>query len=387
MLEDNHETNIESKVIGDIYKATYKPDHWPVALEGIARYTFSSSSALLTQDNEIQRSGGTYLYNIPDEHIVEYSKIEGGDPNFAIMAERGMFGVAAALDHVVPDRNQLESIYGQEYTDFVIKTDYYYQGGALLFMDDVRSAAIALQRKRSMGLWDKSQIERLNSLIPHLQQALTIQKEFIRLQTREQAMQNGLDKLLMGLILFDTDLRPIYVNHVAKSILKYHPAISMRNEKIYAHKYRDTEKIHSALVKASSFHSSTDLSAASTTFGIQYNGYGPTLPVIISPVNGMLSGFENESTYANAVMCFSDPERTIPIETDKLAEVYGLTSAEAKVAVSIANGLSVENISVINDVAISTIRSQLQAIYNKLGINQQTELVKILLTCPFTNKI
>ncbi len=95
----------------------------------------------------------------------------------------------------------------------------------------------------------------------------------------------------------------------------------------------------------------------------------------------MLHGFETAHSHAHAVICFSDPDMTHPIEADNLADVYDLTPAEAQVA--IANGINTEKIASMNDVAISTIRSQLKAIYRKLGINSQAELVKVLLTGPF----
>jgi len=85
----------------------------------------------------------------------------------------------------------------------------------MAFMDDVRSAAIGLQRKRSMGVWTKSRLDNLYTRVPHLQRAINIQKEFIRRHAREQALSRGLDRMLMGLILFDRDLLPVYVNPVA----------------------------------------------------------------------------------------------------------------------------------------------------------------------------
>ena len=124
----------------------------------------------------------------------------------------------------------------------------YYLGGALLYMDDVRIAAIGLQRERSIGGWTSPQIDKLDVLIPHLQRALNIQKEFTRLYTSEQALHRGLDQLIMGMILFDKELRPIYINPVARSILEYHSAISLVNDIIYAHSNKQTKKIHDALV-------------------------------------------------------------------------------------------------------------------------------------------
>jgi DNA-binding CsgD family transcriptional regulator/PAS domain-containing protein len=384
-MQDNK--NI-TDVIGDIYDASYKPESWPIALRGIAKHTHSSSAALLNQDSELERAGGMYVYNIPKEHIIQYGKIPGGDPNFGLLAEHVPLGDAAAVDLIFPQRDEVERLYGEEFTRFIISMDYYYYtGGAILFMDKVRSSGIGLQRKRSMGVWDKVHLNKLNTFVPHLQRAINIQREFTRLQTREQALRTGLDKLLMGLILFDKELRPIYVNPVAESILEYHPAIEIQNNKIYASDHETSVKIHSALVSASSSNNDSEISERSTAVGIKHPDCSTTLPMLISPIRGILHGFETEGSYAHVVMCFSDPERPSPIEDDKLAEVYQLTPAEAQVAISIANGLSVDEAAMMNNVAVSTIRSQLKSIYRKLGINRQTELVKVLLTGPFGQSI
>lgn len=376
------------KVIGDIYEASYKPAHWPAALKGIAEFTKSRSAALLYQDNELERACGMYVFNISEEHLVQYSNVQGGDPNFMIMARELPLGVAAAIDHIVPDRKRLERTYGEEYTKFITATDsYYHTGGAILFMDEVRSAGIGLQRNRSMGVWNKQQIDKLNTLVPHLQRAINIQKEFVRLQTREQALRQGLDRMLMGLILFDRNLQPIYINPVAESILEYHPSIEMQNNKIYAHEYGYTERLHKALVSAVSSVDDSDPAKSSTALGLRHPDCATTLPVLIAPVHGVLHGFETDGSFAHAVMCLSDPDRSHPIEADKLAAVYSLTPAEAEVAISITNGLSAEEVATMNAVAISTIRTQLKAIFRKMGINHQAELVKVLLTGPFGQRM
>ena len=382
-MSDSH---VLSAIIGNIYEASYNPDFWPAALESIAEFTHSSSAALLYQDNELELVGGVHKFNISDDHINEYLS-HGIDPNFMIMAQNVPIGTAAAVDHIIPDRKKLEQVYGDKFYKLMITIDLYHIGGAILFMDDVRTAAIALQRKQSMGAWTKSQIDKLNSLIPHLQRAMNIQKEFVRLQTREQALRKGLDRLLMGLILFDKELQPIYINPVAESILDYHPAIEMKNNKIYANDPAVTEKIHKALVTAIALNTESNLADSSTALGLKHPDCATTLPLIISPIHEVLHGFDTKGSFAHAVMCFSDPNKSHPIESDKLADVYGLTAAEAQVAISIANGMSPDEIATLHKVTISTVRSQLKQIYRKLGINHQTELVKILLIGPFGSQI
>jgi len=72
---------------------------------------------------------------------------------------------------------------------------------------------------------------------------------------------------------------------------------------------------------------------------------------------------------------------------DELASVYRLTPAEAQVAVSIANGISPSDIASSNEVAISTVRSQLKAVFLKVGVNTQAGLAKVILSGPFVKDI
>lgn len=375
-----------SSVVGDIYETACHPDHWPVALQHIAAYTNSISAIYVNRDNELNQVNSLYYYNIPQASIDEYNQY-GQDPNFALMAENVPTGVAAAIDHLVPDRQALEAIYGERFTGIITHSDRPHVGGVIVFMDDVRTAAIAIQRTRASGVWEKEEIDRLNNLVPHLQKTITIHKEFTRLQIREQALKKGLDRFVMGLILFDEELRPIYVNPVAESILGYHPALSMRDNRVYACSHEDTERIHKALLRVVADMRAGKSPIPNSAFGIKHPECDIALPVIISPVRDLLRGFMVGESLAHAVMCFSDPDRNLPIDAEILAEIYGLTPAESHVAISLANGIRPEGIAEMKDVTLSTVRCQVKAIYKKLGINQQTDLVKLLLTGPFSRGI
>lgn len=379
----NNNLSIDT-VIGEIYEASYNPGHWPVALSAIARFTHSDSAAILYKDHELERACGTFSYNIPDEFVERYNSY-GIDPNFIIMSQHVPVGKAAAIDRIIPDRNELKTIYGDVYNNQFVTPDIYHVAGAILFMDDICTAGLGLQRRQASGIWQKNQINKLDKLIPHIQRTLNIQREFVRLQVREQALHKGLDKLLMGLILFDNQLNPIYINPVAKSILNYHPAIELRNNRIYAHKSSDTHKIHSSLVKAIS--ADTTHNNTSTALGLSHPDSLTVLPVIITPAHNITHDFDTNGRFAYAAMSFSDPNKSHSIDSDKLIEIYRLTPAEAQVTIGIANGASADVIASIHEVATSTVRSQIKSIYQKVGVNSQVELVKTVLTGPFIQSI
>lgn len=77
-------------------------------------------------------------------------------------------------------------------------------------------------------------------------------------------------------------------------------------------------------------------------------------------------------------------QRDARLEIDPLliAATYDLTPAEARVAASLARGLSPDQISLASGVAISTIRTQLRSIFEKTGTSRQTELVSALGRLP-----
>lgn len=375
-----------SKVIGHIYEASYNPDKWPAVLEEVAKYTGAYSTALLYKNKDSESQGCSFSYNFPSEDIKKFVDF-GVDPNFYLFYEKASIGTAAASDLLVPDRHELEARLGERYTSMVQPTVFYHMAGGLLYEDDDRIIGIGVMCPKEMGPMTEQQIEKLDMLVPHLQQAMIIQSEFSHLKEREKALHANLDRLLVGLILFDKNLKPVYINPVAKSILKYHPAIKLDNGKISASQHVDTEKIHSALVKAISSATANHIEDASTSLGIKHDDSTTTLPVIISPVKALDQGFEADRQDAIAAMCFSDPERSYPVEADKLTEIYRLTKSEAQVAISMANGLNPNEIAKVNNVEISTIRSQLKAVYHKVGVKTQAELVKTLLTGPFSNNI
>jgi DNA-binding CsgD family transcriptional regulator len=67
-----------------------------------------------------------------------------------------------------------------------------------------------------------------------------------------------------------------------------------------------------------------------------------------------------------------------PVEQTILEQTYGLTPAEARLALRLATGGALADHARENRVSIHTVRTQLQAVYLKLGVNRQGALVAML---------
>ncbi len=65
-----------------------------------------------------------------------------------------------------------------------------------------------------------------------------------------------------------------------------------------------------------------------------------------------------------------------------VAEAFELTPAEARVAAQLARGLSAVEIAAGRGVSTQTIRAQIRAVFEKTGINRQSDLIRLLVEMP-----
>lgn len=371
-----------SYLVSEIYDASYNPAHWQKVLELIRRMTGSSAITLLYRDHGAVKACLAFNVGWSDQVLREYNEHWGAkDPMFELNQRLVPTGVAKACHQLVPDRQQLEAM-APDFYDWFKKSGGYYVAGATLFNENDRQAAIAVQRGREKGKWSKRRMELLTELVPHLQRALKIHREFSRLKIQETALQIGLDKMVMGLALFDEQGQVMYTNPMAETILSSHPAIQRQGDRIIATHPEDGRKLKMLLD-----HAIQDM--LSETFQPQAaglrsgNGRGP-LPVLVTSVKPDDKMADPEAGRIRAAIYFGDPTHSHPILPETLTETYGLTSAEAWVAISIANGLSLEDVAEQSGTSINTARSQLRSIFRKTNTSRQAELVKLLLTGPFS---
>ncbi|MSO75674.1 MAG: helix-turn-helix transcriptional regulator [Alphaproteobacteria bacterium] len=87
-------------------------------------------------------------------------------------------------------------------------------------------------------------------------------------------------------------------------------------------------------------------------------------------------------TPAVVLILISDPDREKSGIARDLRALYGLTPAEADVAVALAEGKTLDRVAEERGVSRETVRFQLKAIYAKTGTSRQAELARLVLTAP-----
>ena len=70
------------------------------------------------------------------------------------------------------------------------------------------------------------------------------------------------------------------------------------------------------------------------------------------------------------------------LDAGLVGSVLGLTTAESRVAVLLAEGRTVPDIAAVSERAESSIRTHLKRIHRKLGVSRRADLVRLVLSVP-----
>lgn len=102
--------------------------------------------------------------------------------------------------------------------------------------------------------------------------------------------------------------------------------------------------------------------------------------LLISPMRkSVASGAESGS---GALVFAFDPDATPTVQAELVQRLFGLSEAEAYLAVALCGGRSLEEASVARGTTLNTVRSQLKSIFGKTGTHRQADLVSVLLASP-----
>jgi DNA-binding CsgD family transcriptional regulator len=83
-----------------------------------------------------------------------------------------------------------------------------------------------------------------------------------------------------------------------------------------------------------------------------------------------------------AMILIGVPDEHTASERD-LAEYFGLSPAESRLAVALMAGRRLRDVAIESGLQITTLRSQISAILRKVGVERQSDLIGVLSRLPF----
>lgn len=213
-------------------------------------------------------------------------------------------------------------------------------------------------------------IRKADRLLPHLRRVISLRGRLDEAGDASVFAEAALDSLASPIMRLDETGRILYENRAATMLLRRGEALNARGGLLSATQPPLAEQIVAAI--HASVHRVND--GAMTVLIPKFRANGQPQVLSFSPI---LRGGVTQ-----VLVVGSQPDGISSQRVSDLARLFGLTPAEADLAVGLADGLTITEIASLRRVSVNTLRVQLRALLRKTGTSRQAELVSVLLRVP-----
>jgi len=363
-----------NELVGNIYDAAMDGSLWSAFLERLAGALNARSGILRVQDLESKEVGMYFLHNLDPWFQQRYKEyFVHTDPLIPAINKLPTGSVIQTLT-LMP-----ESFKSTEFfNDFAGPQRMDHAVGVIPVKNQSRIAVLGIHRPDHVGHYQAHEIALLDMLVPHLQRAFQINSYLFQLTDETNATRETLHHLSIGIILVDATGTPVFTNRQAEAIIAEGHGLSITRNGLQASSWVDTQALRKLIFDANKAVQKTGGALAIAT-----PSSSQPLSVLVTPINKENDfGFGIDMPQATAALFIGLAGQQQDFSAKVLNQLYGLTYAEARLAIALANGHSLEKIAEQFKVSKNTIRNQLKSCFQKTGVNRQTELVKLILCGP-----
>jgi PAS domain-containing protein len=359
------------KTVTSIFGAVLDERAAPSALQAVAGYVGAAGAAYLlvnklTSQVSSVLKWGCSTGSIP-EYLTHYSKI---DP-FRVIQEKAPSGTLARVTERLPQsvlRND------EWYNDWVLKGGVCDILGAKL--NESPSHMVIIGLHRAVGdvgpnPWDLGAVR---ALLPFLCNAASLHLGLIDMGYRSAIMRGSLDHGAAGVMFTDKDGRVIETNQAAERILRLADGLTIRNGLLGARRSFETAKLAELIAHATA---ATGSHPSAGCLLIGRDGGRPAYIVRIAPVTAELGSYD----LPMAMVLVSVPDEN-RVSEKELSELYSLSRAECRLAMAVAFGKRLSDLTTEFGVQITTLRTQLRSILKKCEVERQSDLVRLISNLP-----
>ncbi|MCP4927627.1 MAG: hypothetical protein GY918_01045 [Gammaproteobacteria bacterium] len=256
---------------------------------------------------------------------------------------------------------------------------------------------IMVHRDATEGIWTAEEIDYFKSLCKPLQESILLHRNSTEAKNLAIATTNILNNAPRGIIALAPDGKVKFANRMAEQVFSANDGISLENDMLsFTHKESQlalndfltvTKKIKPKQLTYTNGDSPD--SDSFKNYAVQRpSGHKPYLLMFLAvPLSTWT--LDTDPSDRMVLIYINDPQNRLQPTDVQLISYYGLTSAQANVAVQLYASKSIVAAAEKLNISIHTARSHLRSIYTKTDTNNLPELVKILsdaIKPPWTGK-
>jgi DNA-binding CsgD family transcriptional regulator len=363
-------------LLATLYTAPISPELWPEFLDKLANLLDLNGSAIVHTDLT-RKANGIYTSRGIDPEIERLYAAGYGNQDVYRARFLQLHG------------RQGELLMGDELCSFrqIKKTAF---GEDILHRADIRLwCAVATVRTNTVienislyHGWDHhppgpDKLTLARQIAPHLNNALRVRAKLVQLEGLSRDLAAAIDSADTAIVLLDCLGCCALVNRAAKRILDRREGLIFAGNRLAATDPHESAGL-SELIRKSVASERGKEAAGSETIRISRQ-HGKPLHLRIAP-------FPCERLFAgsqfSAIVFIGNPDRSASLPLEILERSYGLTPAEAKLAMALFEGRRMAEIATTHHVTKETVRSQLKSVFLKTETRRQAELVSLLASFP-----
>jgi DNA-binding CsgD family transcriptional regulator len=356
------------QTIEAVHAAGLDEERWPQALAAVARH-FNALGATL-EDFDKQPFGLRYLRlgGLPPRAETAYlDHYQHHNPR-AAYAFRNLSQKVLVDYHLIDEAGMDRSAY---YAKYLRSLDLrYFMSGQILNTRD-NQAIISIQRSRKQGHVGQDDIERLQVLIPHVRQAYDVATRLRATRDSARSLEQALEWLSDGVALLKRDGQITYANMAFEAIAQRSDGLRVARGAIEFATAEPRARFAAAL--GSIAGGKVQLASQSDFFAPRSRG-APPYVVSLRPI----AASRHDARDAVAIVFVRDPLGPVAGALRLLRELFGLTEAEASLALALQAGDSPGDYARERGLSRNTVYTHLRRIKEKTGCNRLPQLIQKL---------
>lgn len=364
-----------NRLAAAIYDAAVDPGGWAGFLDVSARALNGTMAGLIYWDRASKESQIPLCVGMDPQRAREYDEYYAArNPWLTRGAASQRPGLVIPSQLLYPVEDLLRTEF---YNDYLRRCDLCYGVGARIAQTDSLCINLSILRPRRSGTYGEPEVRLLKRLMPHLQRGFRLHRRFAGISAEIGAATAAMEGLPFGVLLLDAHGLALFVNREARRILDERDGLTLARDGLRASTSAASTALRK-LIDEASFAGERVGTAAGGSLSVGRPSMKRPLGVLVSPLPA--ARYLLARRRAVVAVFVSDPEHTPEPPETVVRAIYGLTPAEAALAVRLTAGHSVESAAAVLGIAVQTARTQLKRVFRKTNTGTQTQLVRLLLS-------
>jgi DNA-binding CsgD family transcriptional regulator/PAS domain-containing protein len=358
------------RIVSSIYDAALVPDLWPSALQSIVDAAGAVGAAYLVWNKRTRRgdlvSQSGPLVGAAADYLSYYHELDGFRPMVEVSPSGRRLRLSECLPEAVLRRDEM-------YNDYLLKHGIGDVLAVRLLQSATHTVMLGLHQGTHQAPFAADRMAALQELLEMLGKAARLHTELSGLGSQASLTLRALDHVAAGVIVTDGDGRVIEMNLTAERIARRDDGLTVRQGILSARRVFENAQ----LVRFIAAAAEQKTAAAMGRMLVGRRGGRPAYALTVAPLGAELGVYQRPL----AIIFVADPDERSPSERE-LAELFGLSPAESRLAMALLAGKRLRDVAVEFGVRITTLRTQLSFILKKVGVERQVDLVRVLSHIP-----